>query len=263
MPRRRAVTVVLQPDGAEASRTFRVPLWLVRVGTVGAVAFLVLAVAVLALYGPLVSTALRVPSLERQIERLQAENAKVRELVAALDSAQSRYEQVRQMIGGDIVRDAVALTGVLPVAPPIRAEPPGAIPRYTGGPGVPQHWPLDAAGYLTRGQGREAAPGEAHPGIDIAVPVGSVVRAAAGGTVFEVGDDPEYGRFVLLEHPSDYRTMYGHLSRQIVRAKQVVGPGEVLGLTGNSGRSTAPHLHFEVRHLGKSVDPLTLVKENR
>jgi murein DD-endopeptidase MepM/ murein hydrolase activator NlpD len=97
--------------------------------------------------------------------------------------------------------------------------------------------------------------------VDIAVPVGTLVRAAGGATVAQVGEDPEYGEFVLLTHPEEYQTMYGHLSRIIVTAGQEVEAGQVIGLSGNSGRSTAPHLHFEIRQRGSSLDPRTMVKQ--
>jgi len=70
-----------------------------------------------------------------------------------------------------------------------------------------------------------------------------------------------YGVYVLLEHPDGYETMYGHLSRVLVARGERVREGQVIALSGNSGRSTAPHLHFEVRRRGRSVDPLTLVRE--
>ena len=102
---------------------------------------------------------------------------------------------------------------------------------------------------------------EAHPGLDIAIPVGTQVRASGGATVNQLGDDPEYGLYVLLDHPEGYQTMYGHLSRTIVTGGQNVEAGEVIGLSGNSGRSTAPHLHFEIRQGGASLDPRTMVKQ--
>jgi len=87
------------------------------------------------------------------------------------------------------------------------------------------------------------------------------VRASGGGTVEEAVYDPSYGMFVLLCHASGYETMYGHASRLIVVEGDEVQAGQVIALSGNSGRSTAPHLHFEIRRDGKSIDPLTLVKE--
>jgi murein DD-endopeptidase MepM/ murein hydrolase activator NlpD len=69
--------------------------------------------------------------------------------------------------------------------------------------------------------------------------------------------------FVLLRHPAGYETMYGHLSRLVAAEGDEVQAGQVIGLSGNSGRSTAPHLHFEIRRDNKTVDPLDLVKEGR
>ena len=214
-----------------------------------------------AVYGPAFRAAARVPGLERELARLRAENAKVRELSAALDSAESRYSQVRQMLGGKIVRDPLTISSSLPVAPPVRARLTGRRSPVTSGPGVPQRWPLDETGYVTRGQVKAGGRDEAHPGIDIAVSVGSVVRASGGAVVRQRGEDPEYGLFVLLEHLDGYQTMYGHLSRILVAADDSVAPGQVIGLSGNTGRSTAPHLHFEIRQRGLSLDPQTLVKE--
>ena len=118
---------------------------------------------------------------------------------------------------------------------------------------------------MTRGQaaagGDGDTRGEAHPGLDIAVPIGSPVRASGGGTVLQAGEEAEYGRFVLLEHPGGYQSMYGHLSRITVAPGQRIAAREVIGLSGNTGRSSAPHLHFEIRRAGEPIDPRTLVKE--
>ncbi len=261
--RSRSVTVLIQRDGTTRTQIYRFRLWTLRLGAwllgLGALVLLLLAV----FYGPTFRAAARVPGMERELTRLRAENAKVRELSAALDSAESRYAQVRQMMGGEIVRDPLAITSSLPVAPPVRARLASSPARLGAGEGVPQYWPLDEAGYLTRGQVKSGGRDEAHPGLDIAVSIGSLVRASGGGVVRETGEDPEYGLFVLLEHPDEYQTMYGHLSRILVTAESAVAPREVIGLSGNSGRSTAPHLHFEVRRRGLSLDPQTMVKEGR
>jgi murein DD-endopeptidase MepM/ murein hydrolase activator NlpD len=87
------------------------------------------------------------------------------------------------------------------------------------------------------------------------------VRAAGGGTVLQAGDQAEYGRFVLLEHPGGYQTMYGHLSRITVAMGQPVDARQVIGLSGNTGRSSAPHLHFEIRRGGELVNPGDMIKE--
>jgi murein DD-endopeptidase MepM/ murein hydrolase activator NlpD len=261
--RSRSVTIVIQRDGTTKTRTLRIPIWTLRLGswTLGLIALLLLLVT--ALYGPLVRAAARVPGMERELARLKAENTRVQELSAALDSAESRYAQVRQMMGGEIVRDPVAMSSQLPVAPPIRARLASVVVDSATAASLPRHWPLDEPGYITRGQVKARGRDEAHPGIDIAVPVGNLVRASGGAMVRQVGQDPEYGLFVLLEHPDEYQTMYGHLSRILVTPEAAVAPSEVIGLSGNSGRSTAPHLHFEIRQRGLSLDPMTMVKEAR
>jgi murein DD-endopeptidase MepM/ murein hydrolase activator NlpD len=262
--RPRSVTLVIQRDRSTKTRTIRIPVWILRLGTatLGFIALLLLLVVVL--YGPMVRAAARVPGMERELARLKVENARVRELSAALDSAESRYSQVRQMMGGAIVRDPVVSSSGLPIAPPIRAQLASVTEGdIAAGPGVPRRWPLDETGYITRGQVKAGGRDEAHPGIDIAVSVGSLVRASGGATVEQAGEDAEYGFFVLLDHPEEYQTMYGHLSRILVTEGATVATGEVIGLSGNTGRSTAPHLHFEVRQRGSSLDPMTIVKEGR
>ncbi len=260
-PDRPAFTVMIHRDGELQSRRYRIPVWAFRAATV--VALLVGAAIILgaALYLPLLRTVARVPGLTREVAQLEADNARIRDLVAALDSAESRYSQVRQMLGADLVPDPLALGATLPVAPALHARAPGASPKYEDGPSLPHHWPLDEPGYLTRGQVGTGTRDEAHPGIDIAVPSGTLVRASGGGNVLQSGMDPEYGSFVLLQHPEGYQTMYGHLSRIAVEPNASVGAGQVIGVSGNSGHSSAPHLHFEIRRDGQSLDPMQLVKE--
>jgi murein DD-endopeptidase MepM/ murein hydrolase activator NlpD len=259
----RAVTVVIQRDGATRSQTYRVPVWTLRALVGFAVAATVGAIVGAALYGPLVRSAAKVPGLERRVARLQADNAKVRQLSAAVDSLESRYAQVRQMVGADILREPMTIGTALPLAPIVNARVSKTDSVRDTGLTVPRRWPLDEPGYITQGQVSGGPTDEPHPGIDIAVPIGSMVRAAGGATVHQAGEDPEYGFFVLLDHSGEYQSMYGHLSRILVTAGQVITEGEVIGLSGSTGRSTAPHLHFEIRKGGVSLDPRTMVKEGR
>jgi len=258
---KRGVSVIVQRDGALQARTYRIPIWLLRAGSVLAVSLIVTLVLGVAFYGPVARQAARVPGLAREVERLRTDNARIRQLAAELDSVESSYERLRRMVGADIVPDRVALGSTLPVAPPVYAPIPGAGPQLEPDPSIPRHWPLDERGYVTRGQAVADSGNEAHPGIDIAVPLGSVVRAAGGGVVLQTGAQAEYGNFVLLEHPQGYQSMYGHLSRILAVQGTTVRAGEVIALSGNTGRSSAPHLHFEIRLNGVSIDPGTMVKE--
>jgi len=152
-------------------------------------------------------------------------------------------------------------TVTMQASPASSATPRPPPPRPA--PAVALQWPLDVSGFVTRGQVRQDDPAESHPGIDIAVPVGSTVRAAGSGVVEAAGADSDYGMFVLLRHRDGYETMYGHASRLLVHEGDSVQAGQVIALSGSSGRSTAPHLHFEIRREGKSLDPLTMVKEEK
>jgi murein DD-endopeptidase MepM/ murein hydrolase activator NlpD len=258
---KRSVSIIVQRDGALQSRSYRVPIWVLRVALVGAVALVVAAVLGVAFYGPIARQAARVPQLVQELERLRTDNLRIRELAAALDSVEKNYERLRGMVGADVVPDRVALGNALPVAPPIYAAMPGSGALYEADASAPRHWPLDERGYVTRGQATASGGDEAHPGIDIAVPVGSVVRAAGGGQVLQTGTQAEYGNFVLLEHPGGYQSMYGHLSRILAVQGAQVRAGEVIALSGNTGRSSAPHLHLEIRLNGVSIDPGSMVKE--
>jgi murein DD-endopeptidase MepM/ murein hydrolase activator NlpD len=260
---RRAVSIIIQRDGALQSQTYRLPVWLLRAGFLVLLALTLVLILAITFYGPIARSAARVPQLERQVERLSTENARIRELAALLDSVESNYDRLRQMVGADIVPDRVALASQLVVAPALYAITPGDTAIYQTDPSLPRRWPLSERGYVTQGQATPDSAGGEHPGIDIAVPVGSIVRASGGGIVLQTGEHEAYGRFVLLEHPDGYQSMYGHLSRILAVQGTRVVEGEVIGRSGDTGRSSAPHLHFEIRHNGVSVDPGTLVREPR
>ncbi|HET9052160.1 MAG TPA: M23 family metallopeptidase [Candidatus Dormibacteraeota bacterium] len=104
-----------------------------------------------------------------------------------------------------------------------------------------------------------------HTGVDIAVPIGTQIHAAAAGTVVLAttnvagGVPVGFGTYVLIAHGGGVYTLYGHLSALSVRAGQRVAAGQVVGLSGTTGNSTGPHLHFEVRYGTRPVDPLPLL----
>jgi murein DD-endopeptidase MepM/ murein hydrolase activator NlpD len=99
-----------------------------------------------------------------------------------------------------------------------------------------------------------------HFGLDIAADVGTPVYAAADGVVEYAKKKGGYGKFLLINHPFGFKTGYGHLSRYAVKAGDYVSKGDLVAFTGNTGRSTGPHLHYEVRYLYKWLDPMLFVK---
>jgi murein DD-endopeptidase MepM/ murein hydrolase activator NlpD len=101
----------------------------------------------------------------------------------------------------------------------------------------------------------------AHKGIDLATPVGTPVHAPADGIVGRADWFSSYGLYIQIEHGGEIQTRYGHLSRLNVAAGQFVHKGDVIGYVGTTGRSTGPHLHYEVRVAGESVNPMPYMVE--
>lgn len=95
-----------------------------------------------------------------------------------------------------------------------------------------------------------------HAGVDIAIAYGREVRSAAGGVVSFAGTQAGYGHTVVVDHGNGRQTRYAHLSEPLVKAGDRVAEGQVVGKSGSSGRSTGPHLHFEMLVNGQPVDPL-------
>lgn len=98
-----------------------------------------------------------------------------------------------------------------------------------------------------------------HSGVDLGGRQGDIVSAAAAGRVVTAGWLGGHGRTVVVQHPGGYVTMYAHLHRILVRHGMSIEPGTPIGLLGSSGRSTGPHLHFEVRRGGLPIDPLEVI----
>jgi murein DD-endopeptidase MepM/ murein hydrolase activator NlpD len=97
---------------------------------------------------------------------------------------------------------------------------------------------------------------EFHSGIDIGVPEGTSVHATASGVVEYAGDQRSgYGNVVYINHPGGFITIYGHNSRLLVTPGQSVKAGDVIALSGNTGYSSGPHVHYEIRYQSQVVDP--------
>jgi len=126
---------------------------------------------------------------------------------------------------------------------------------------TPFIWPT--RGYLSEAFGWRIHPftgrREFHNGIDIATQIGNKVIAPADGVVLVAEYRQYYGNLIILDHKFGYTTRYGHLASFNVKEGQRVKRGDVIGYVGNTGRSTAPHLHYEIRFLGKPINPLKMI----
>ncbi len=102
-----------------------------------------------------------------------------------------------------------------------------------------------------------------HKGLDIAAPEGTPIQAARGGVVEFAGERGGYGNTVVVDHGDGTRTLYAHASELLVEEGQRVRRGEQIAKVGSTGRSTGPHLHFEVRRDGEAVDPAPLLRMDK
>jgi murein DD-endopeptidase MepM/ murein hydrolase activator NlpD len=116
-------------------------------------------------------------------------------------------------------------------------------------------WPLRGVLYARFGKKGK----EPHDGIDLAAPLGTPVKTAGPGTVLYAGEQKGYGLIVLVDHGGGLITLYAHNHDLRVKSGQRVRDGQVVATVGESGRTSGPHLHFEVRRGGKPVDPLDLL----
>lgn len=115
---------------------------------------------------------------------------------------------------------------------------------------------LPATGRITSGFGYRPSFGRQHKGVDIAMAVGDTVRVALSGVITRVSCEPKgYGNYVVVSHDNGYETRYAHLSLPLVSIGEAVEAGQPIALSGNTGNSTGPHLHFETRYNGHPLDP--------
>jgi len=123
---------------------------------------------------------------------------------------------------------------------------------------LPHAWPTEG-GWLSSpfGMRRDPFTGEPerHPGVDIANRFGAPVLAASRGVVIFAGKTRGYGNMIEIDHGYGYITRYGHMSKLVAHVGEVVEDNQVIGRVGSTGRSTGPHLHYEVHHFGHLVDP--------
>ncbi len=176
-----------------------------------------------------------------QKKTLQEPSAGFRKVVAAV-SYRNDLEQGREILKEEIVMEAV----------------PKIVERGTIVP--PTYIKPISGGRQSSGFGRRKAPTKGastyHKGIDWAVPKGTAVMASSAGTVAKAGWGGGYGYVVYINHSDGRQTRYAHLSKVLVKVGQSVAQGQKIALSGNTGVSTGPHLHFEILINGKQVNPL-------
>ena len=170
--------------------------------------------------GPLVQPVLTAEQLGQEVDRLLAVVENKTDLLTAVESTLIEQRAVRNR---------------LPTALPVDAE-----------------WNASAYGWrLDPFTGERAM----HEGVDFVAEVGTPIVAAAAGVVTVAEVHPTYGKMIEIDHGNDYTTRYAHASKILVKPGQMVKRGQRLAEIGNTGRSTGPHLHFEVRYQGAAQNP--------
>jgi len=249
------LSVVLVPDESGESKSFRLSAKGVRFAIVFGVLGLVGGGVMFTSWWYLAVQTARSYQLQALVDSLQEERVQILSLAEELTRVETEYERIRSMFG----------SSEAPIPPDLWLPPSGLPGSQSAGEGpesgdhLPTSWPLTESGYIT--QALVADDTGDHPGLDIAVPTDSYIRAAGSGRVLRVGEDPMYGFFVVLEHGDGYQTVYAHTSTILVKRGQRVRRQEVIALSGSTGRSTAPHLHFEILLDGFPLDPLSMVEQ--
>ena len=176
-----------------------------------------------------------------QMVTLQEPSAGYREVVADVT-----YENDDE-IGREIVKENIIMEAVAKIVERGTIVPPTYVKPISGG-------------RLSSGFGRRNAPTAGastyHKGVDWATPVGTPVYASSGGTVVKAGWGSGYGYVVYINHPDGRQTRYAHLSKVLVSVGQTVSQGDKIALSGNTGVSSGPHVHFEILIGGRQVNPL-------
>ena len=242
--RDRSLKIVLVPDDSE-SRSYEIAYRRLRLLRGLAIGLAVLLTFVVTTWGYMAARVAHVVELEAQVAALQAERARFPALIRHINDLEAQYESLRALFA--------------PEGAGATSELCRSSERDDRGSDMPDSWPLTERGFVTQGLLDDA--GQAHPGLDIAIPTGSYIRAAGAGQVLEVGDDPTYGLYVRIGHGNGYETLYAHASVTAVRLGEDIRRNEVIAFSGSTGRSTAPHLHFEVLLERAAVDPLKLVQQ--
>jgi murein DD-endopeptidase MepM/ murein hydrolase activator NlpD len=184
-------------------------------------------------------------TLESREGDLLAARAERRQALNSVQGDRDEHEEIAAGLRAEIAQELAEATGGV-------ALPAGPLPSPSAAGFI---WPLE--GTLSSGFGYRW--GRMHEGIDISVPEGTPIRAAADGTVILLQSEYEsggYGNYTCIDHGGGLSTCYAHQSSFATSVGASVSQGDVIGLSGNTGHSTGPHLHFEVRINGAPTDPL-------
>jgi murein DD-endopeptidase MepM/ murein hydrolase activator NlpD len=272
------ITLMILPDQGSDLRKVQVPRWAVTLWRpILLIAIVLIAIQALGI-GFLVFRLSQLHGVKADNEYLMAENAQINRIAAEFKQLMQLNYQIRRSLGANI-----GLAPVDSLAPDTSSlgllEPPipaGTVVRPTStiretlphiptwlsqgftSRDVPTFLPVE--GFVTQEFfWLDGMPWRNHPGIDIAAAEGTPILASADGLVVFSEWTYRYGNLIILYHRSGYFTLYGHVELRTCQARDWVRQGEPIGLLGNSGVSSAPHLHFEIWKGDEPVNPYDII----
>ena len=240
---KKGYSILITPDDSTNSKHYYLGKKSILFISIIIVAVVIVSIVAALNYTSVYVKAMEVEMLRRRNAQLEKEFAKVEEIREALQMAEANSRKIKVMLGIEKTPEPVepSITEISPnyseiqVLTELQENIPSLLP--------------------TMGQvSRDFGPG--HYGIDIAAPQFSPVIAAASGIVNGTGWDSLYGNYVVVEHNQNYSTFYGHLNSIAVLDGGRVNGGQIIGTVGSTGKSTSPHLHYEVRFRNEPVDPV-------
>ncbi|MFZ1946395.1 MAG: M23 family metallopeptidase [bacterium] len=256
---RKGFSLIVTPHGTGTTVTFDLPASVGLVILVLVVVFFVGIGFVGVTYTKLAVLAFQATKLRAENEVLRGENQKVGEIQEELARIETARHQIETWAGiadrrsggaGDVGSD-MASTNFWP-----RRYSYGIMkPFYVEVAAFPEGLMLPVDGWISRAfsEGTRRQPG--HSGMDIAASTGTPVRCALDGVVKSAGWDDVYGNLIVVAHGDSLETLYGHNDKMLVKEGDRVTKGQAVALAGSTGKSTAPHVHFEIRRNNKPVDP--------
>lgn len=246
-----------------------IPSWLLKLFIAIGIITLIIVVSAFYMHYEYIKTERKLRYVMKENKRLKEENAKIVLLERKLEKLSEFRKKVENMLGVQnapppfnieklaskvstknkkvekVKTNKVKLTSANPIELEIiKAKKANIYTPY----GMP------VRGYITRGFTAS------HKGVDIAAQTGTPIIAPANGIVIKVTYNKRFGNLVVISHGDIFKTVYGHLEKVLVKPGDIVKKGDLIGLVGNTGLSTGPHLHYEIWKNGKPVNPMNYLK---
>lgn len=241
---KKGFSIVITSTGSGNSRSFFLSRRIfIIVSSIVSVLVIVLVISLIN-YSRIYYQALETVILKRRNLEIEREFAKLQEIKENLKIAETNNKRIKVLLGAEKTPEEV------------KPEINEVTTEYSKSLGIPQKkeenipYLLPTIGHISRLYSVQ------HKGVDIAAPRFTPIVVAASGEVIATGWDGIYGNYVLVKHDVNYSTFYGHLYSVTVEPQSKIISGAIIGTVGSTGKSTSPHLHYEVRFQNIAVDPL-------